>query len=429
VVENRAAPINREDDPAGENRKSPLGRSARVAYFGPDLDDPAVKRRVAQWRFAGFDVLAAAFARRRSSAERNDGTINLGLVTAQSRMRRIVPLAVAGFRLIVIRKQLRGIEIFVARNLDNAFLALFARWITGSTAPLIYEILDVNPSCTAMGWQGAFLRKLEGWILAHSGLLLVSSPFFISDYYQKLLGFRGASLLFENKVPSYARLSRTPALDATPPSSSSGTARRWRIGWFGYLDDERSWHILRRVATALPDQVSLYIRGMPYANFDMENFLRDISEMDNADYGGPFRNPEDLAAIYNAVDIVWSADCNELTANSKWLLTNGIYEAGYFGKPVIGLAGTAVGEFLEDYESGWCIGHPADEQLMALLDALTPEEYHRKLETIAALPPDSFAETDEIETIWSFVRNVPLRHVASDSAPRPKAPRLLGRRR
>ncbi len=377
-------------------------RAPRVAYFGPDLDDPAVRRRVAQWRHAGFEVLAAAFARRGRSEDRF--AINLGRISARSRLRRIVPLICAAARLFRMRKRLADVDLYIARNVDNAFLALFARRITRTQAPLVYEVLDINTSCTATGFQAYLLRKLESLVLARICLLVVSSPYFIWDYYQKHLTFSTNWLLFENKVPRHARLPRgRPGPKARLPGE--GERRPWRIGWFGYLDDERSWHILRRLACELPDRVSLYIRGMPYDNFDMENFLRDIEHLENAVYGGPFRNPEDLAEIYGAVDIVWSADCNELAANSKWLLTNGIYEAGFFGKPVIGLAHTAIGEFLARYQSGWSLEDPADEALIALIDRLTPEAYREKQKAIFELCQDRFIETDEVNAIWRMVQN------------------------
>ncbi len=399
-----AAPASAKDRATSRDPDLPGRLPVRVAYFGPDLDDPAVRRRVAQWRHAGFDVVATAFARRGGALEQPDGTINLGRVIARSRLRRIVPLVMAALRLFSLRKRLAGVDLFIARNVDNAFLALLVRRITGSPAPLVYEVLDINTSCTGGGLQSLFLRRLERWALARTCLLVVSSPHFVTAYYQRLLDASAKWFLFENKVPRYALLPQNNRV-REPQPIQGGTHRPWRIGWFGYLDDERSWHILRRLALALPDRVSLYIRGMPYDNFDMENFLRDIEQMSNVVYGGPFRNPEDLAEIYHAVDIVWSADCNELDANSKWLLTNGIYEAGYFGKPVIGLARTAIGEFLSQYRSGWCLDNPADEQLITLMRELTVEGYRAKRDAILALREDCFVETDEVEMLWTLVQN------------------------
>jgi len=380
----------------------------RVAYFGPDLDDPAVRRRVAQWRHAGFDVLAAAFARR--GREEDRFAINLGRISARSRLRRIAPLLLAAFRLYRLRKRLAGIDLYIARNIDNAMLALIARRVTGTRAPLVYEVLDVNRSCTTAGLQAFLLRKLEGLVLARICLLVVSSPYFIREYYEKHLTIKCDWLLFENKVPSHARL---PCRWPPPQARTEETGARppWRIGWFGYLDDERSWHLLRQLAAALPQSVSLYVRGMPYDNFDMKTFLHDIEGLDNAVYGGPFRNPDDLAEIYGAVDIVWSADCNELSANSKWLLSNGIYEAGFFGKPVIALARTAIGEFLERHRSGWLLESPADDALISLIEGLTPGAYREKQEAILALGQDHFIETDEVRSIWHQVKSQEMRGV------------------
>lgn len=404
--------------PAWRERDANGIKPVKVAYFGPDLDDPAVRRRVAQWRHAGFDIVAAAFTRRGGELEQPDGAINLGRISARSRLRRLLPLCMAGLRLLSLRKRLSGVDLFIARNVDNAYLALFVRRLTGSRAPLIYEVLDINTSCTGNGLQGYLLRKLETWALARTCLLVVSSPYFISAYYHRLLKVSAGWFLFENKVPRYALLPPSQRRAETAPAAI-GPDHHWRIGWFGYLDDERSWRILARLASELPDRVSLYIRGMPYDNFDMENFLRDVAGMTNVVYGGPFRNPEDLAEIYESVDMVWSADCNELDANSKWLLTNGLYEAGYFAKPVIGLAGTAIGAFLEECGSGWCLEEPAAESFLALIRGMTASSYRAKQEAILAQHPDRFVESNEIEALWQLVR----------SKPEPRRAALSGRTR
>ena len=385
-------------------------RLASIAYFGPDLDDPVVRRRVAQWRYAGFRVLPFAFSRSRDSRlglERGE-FVDLGHVMPLSRVRRAIPLALAALRLVTVRRILSDIELFVARNLDIALLALFARWAVRSSAPVVYEVLDINSSCTELGWRGALLRRIEKWVLAHTNLLVLSSPYFGTDYYQKELEYSRPWFLLENKIPKWVRLERLeqPAAKKpmAPKAAGVGTKRPWRIGWFGYLDDQKSWDILRLLAQRLPEDVVVHVRGRPYTNFNMTRFLADVEELDNVTYGGPFRNPEDLAEVYDAVDIVWSIDCNFPTGNSKWLLTNGLYEAGYFAKPALGLGGTAVGEFLSTYGSGWCLSEPLAEHLLDFVAKLTREEYDAKRQAIAGLSPDIFVETDEIERLWTLLQ-------------------------
>ncbi len=322
----------------------------------------------------------------------------------------MLPLAQAALRLVGVRSSLAPVELFIGRNLDNALLAVFARWLAASSAPLVYEVLDVNRSCTEMGWRGALLRRLEKWLLARIDLLVVSSPYFATAYYERVLQYQRSWFVFENKIPQWARPMRAALpdvkSDVAPLHETDRAGRRqWRIGWFGYLDDEKSWGILRRLAERLRDDVTIYVRGMPYTNFDTARFLADVERLDNVSYGGPYRSPEDLAEVYNAVDIVWSTDCNVPHANSKWLLTNGVYEAGYFGKPVIGLIGTAVGEFLASWGSGWCVNEPMEENLIDFIRNLTVEQYEAKRAAIAGLSADVFVETDEIERIWTILQH------------------------
>ena len=376
------------------------GRSAVVAYFGPDLDDSVVRRRVSQWRHAGFSVLPLAFSRKTAAKPAPEEFVNLGRVMPLSRASRVMPLAVAACRVVARRRALAGVKLFIARNLDIALLALFARWASGSSAPLIYEVLDINQSCTEPGWRGAFFRWIERRVLASTALLVVSSPYFATDYYEGLLHYRRQWFLFENKLPK----SIGPPPQRLGPIAARDPKRRWVIGLFGYLDDERSWQILRGLAEALPDKVTIYVRGAPYTNFDVNRFLADVERLENVSYGGPYRNPEEIAEVYGAVDIVWSMDFNSPNSNSKWLLTNGLYEAAYFGKPVIGLRGTAVGQVLESWGSGWCLDQPVETAVIDFIRKLTVEQYKAKCEELARLSPDLFMETDEIERIWLTLR-------------------------
>jgi succinoglycan biosynthesis protein ExoL len=387
---------------------APAVRRRLVAYFGPDVDDPAARRRVAQWRYAGFGVLPLAFSRDNRARRGQEEFISLGRVMPLSRMRRVLPLALAAIRLVARRRVLAVVDLFIARNLDIALLALFARWAAGSSAPVVYEVLDINPSCTKGGWQGALMRLLERWVLARANLLVVSSPYFGTDYYEAILHYRRPWFLLENKIPRWVSDEQRPpaAIRGAAPRQAEATGKRpWRIGWFGYLDDEKSWDILRSMARELPQQVEIHVRGRPYTNFDMTRFLADVEQLGNVIYGGPYRNPEDLAEAYGAVDIVWSIDCNFPTANSKWLLTNGLYEAGYFGKPALGLLGTAVGEFLSTNGSGWCLNEPLAESLLEFARELTAEEYEAKRELVAGLSRDLFVETDDIPRLWTLLQS------------------------
>ncbi|HEV2547895.1 MAG TPA: hypothetical protein VGU20_11195 [Stellaceae bacterium] len=240
----------------------------------------------------------------------------------------------------------------------------------------------------------------------------MSSPLFIEHYYQKILNYRGSWFLFENKVPRFAQangpLKRFVGDRTGPRQHDALGQRRWRIGWFGYLDDEASWEILRNLAESLPEKVAIYVRGASNAGFDMDRFLADVQRLNNVTYGGPYRNPEDLPDIYNSIDLVWSIDCVAPDSNSKWLLTNALYEAGYFGKPLLGIAGNAVGQFAKSRKIGWCIDTPVATQLVDFIKHLSAEDYEATCRAIETQQDELFTETDEIDRLWMAVQRVKL---------------------
>jgi succinoglycan biosynthesis protein ExoL len=368
-----------------------------VGYFGFDLADSVVQKRIAQWRYAGFKVLSFAFVRAPAKPVGEEFT-DLGVMMALSRWRRLPSLLRAMLRLWGHRRRLAALELFVARNLDLLLLAIFARWIAKSSAPIVYEVLDVNFSCLSVGWQGSVVRALERWSIRRIKLLVVSSPRYVTQYYGAVIGYGGSWLLFENKLPKYLRATR-PAL-ALPGAEPS---RPWRIGWFGYLDDWRSWEALRDLAAALPERVEIRIHGRANAGFDQDRFMAELRSLPNVSYGGPYKSPDDLAALYQSVDIVWSVDCTSPVGNPQWLLTNGLYEAGFFGKPILVFADNrAMCEVVQQRNCGWCLEAPLAHGLRQFIRALSAQDYRRKCIAIARMPEQAFVESDEIGQIWQL---------------------------
>jgi succinoglycan biosynthesis protein ExoL len=389
-------------------------RNGKLVYLGPDTRDSNMRRRITQWRDAGFRVSAFAFSRGDDADTVDFDCADLGRVRPLSRFGRLSALLRAGIRLIAARQCLAEADIIMARNLDNLALALLIRWAALPQSAIVYEVVDVNASLTRVGWRGTVFRCLERACLSGIDLLVVSSPQFVSQYYGPRLGYDGRWLLVENKV---AR-SVPPWRPRHPAAMVVNRPDRWRIGWFGYLDDEGSWRILRQLAETLPDAVEILVRGLPYTNFDMDGFLRDVGRLPNVRYEGAYANPRDLPTMFEAIDLVWSIDCNALSTNSKWLLTNSIYEAGFFGKPALGLKGTAVGDFIDANHCGWCLAEPLEASLPDFIRQLDERAYRQRLAELDRADEASFRETDEMWSIWRLAaKNLPPGRSVSDPPP------------
>lgn len=378
-----------------------------VCYFGPNGDDPAVHRRINQLTRQGCDVTGFTFTRDPLYRPRRWRHVDLGSLRHGSYLRRLGVLAGAVARVLRHRRALRRADMIYARNLDNALLALLGRLVTGASAPLVYEVLDVRPPFLERSVRGRLMRWLERFVLRRSTLLVVSAPRFHSAYFGPVLGYDGPWHLLENKIADDSELSaaKRPAhvARARRPADRPASAP-WRIGWFGYIDDLRSWHLLRHVAQALPERVHVHVRGIIYGGLDERAIRAEMDALDNVTFGGRYLNPEDLPAMMADVDMVWCDDLTAAGGNSDWLLPNILYDGGYFAKPLLSRRVSPAGAFIDRHGIGWVLDEPLEGSLESLLRTLDGAAYERRRRATEALPARAFVETDDVAAMLAAAR-------------------------
>ena len=118
----------------------------------------------------------------------------------------------------------------------------------------------------------------------------------------------------------------------------------------------------------------IVLRGRPaYSEFaDFDGFVAAEPYMR---FDGPYRNPEDLAAIYGEVHFSWAIDFFEEGLNSSWLLPNRLYEGCRYGAVPIAMRATETGRFLADRHLGLLLDDAVAGALAALLGSHDIEEY------------------------------------------------------
>lgn len=114
-------------------------------------------------------------------------------------------------------------------------------------------------------------------------------------------------------------------------------------------------------------------------------------------FGGPYRNPADLRELYDGIDIVWCLDFYDAGKNSEWLLPNRLYEALCLGKPVLALAGTATGRYVEEHGVGWTVSAPVEASLERCLTHLDTRDYAEKVKRVAALPEERYVDLGDVQ--------------------------------
>lgn len=358
----------------------------RIAFFGHDVADAAIRRRVLALQADGFEVTGYMMRRRPPLAQEWPG-IDLGQTRDGAFLQRILQV----FRGARIAARpgaaLARADLIYARNLDMLACAFLARRQARLTTPIIYECLDIHRLLCRPGPIGWALRALERALLKRSAALIVSSPAFMRHHFDRYYPGLSRSYLIEN------RLSGSGTHGLRPKPTAGGGKGPLRLGWAGNLRCNRSLGLLCLVAARFGDQVEIRLHGVP-ALKEVPDFEKRVAEHANMSFHGRYRSPEDLAGIYGGLDVVWAGDFMEAGLNSVWLLPNRLYEGGYHCTPPVAPASTETGRWIEERGCGFTLPEPLEESFPALVGRLLSDRclIKRHAEVLADLPEDTFVE-------------------------------------
>jgi succinoglycan biosynthesis protein ExoL len=358
-----------------------------VTYFANDLADAAVARRVHMLQVGGASVTLIGFRRTEQSVHQVSGAeaIDLGrtfdarfLDRAWKILRR--SLEAGRWKDLVVRS-----DVLLARNLEMAVVAASARIWAGSNVRLVYECLDIHGLLLGSGIPSALLRWWERMLLRRSAALIVSSPGFLMNYFERLGVRLPTVIVSENKRINVAADLQRPA-----PYLSRDSAP-WRVAWFGNIRCVRSFEILKDLARRHPDLIDVELRGRPTGK--LQALIAENLPFANMRFSGPYAQSE-LGSIYESCDLAWAMDFWQQGQNSDWLLPNRIYEGGFYNCPSIALAGTETARWLEDRAAGVILQNP-EEELEAFVTTLTPARYAELKHAVAAIPTTDLVHTVE----------------------------------
>ncbi|MCV9962772.1 glycosyl transferase family 1 [Pararhizobium sp. BT-229] len=348
-----------------------------VLYLAHDVADPAIRRRTLTLEAGGAKVTVAGFRRGVDTPAAN-GVIELGVTRDGKFAQRI---AAVGKATLTLGGKLRGIGrpgLIIARNLEMLALANRANAIFGGDVPIVYECLDIHRLLLRKDFTGRTLRGAEQYLGRNVSLLVTSSPAFIENYFRPISHLKAPALLLENQVIELEDGVAKPVLPRLP---APGTP--WKIGWFGALRCRKSLRLLADFSRAMDGEFEIVLRGRPaYSEFDDFNgFVKNEPFMT---FHGPYKNPEDLAAIYDEVHFSWGIDFFEEGLNSSWLLPNRLYEGCRYGAVPIAMRGTETARFLSAKKIGLLMDRAESAVLARLLADMTPARYLAEFDRVAA---------------------------------------------
>ena len=347
-----------------------------IAYFANDLSDSAVHRRLRMLLDGGANIRLFGFRRTPKPIAEVHGVpaIDLG----QTWDGRLVARAFTILRERFITKRyaalMEGVSAIVARNLDALALGCHARTCAKIDIPLIYECLDIHSSMLGERTIAHLMRGVEAFYLRETSGLIVSSPAFIREYFNRYQRNRKPYLLVENKYPE----SSLVATKHNPPPPIP-----WRIGWFGHIRCEKSLRFILELAERLEGRVQFIIRGKINIG-DKELFHGSVRRSSHIRYEGPYDH-NNIPLIYRDIHFCWAIDYFQEGANSSWLLPNRIYEAASQSVVPIALDQVESGRWLKSRNCGVLINNPVKD-LPEFFEHLNPIAYEEMRGRVAAIP-------------------------------------------
>ncbi|MEZ2128512.1 MULTISPECIES: glycosyltransferase [unclassified Sinorhizobium] len=352
-----------------------------VLYLAHDLADPAVRRRVLTLQAGGARITLAGFRRdeNRLAAVHGINPIELGRTRDAKFAQRMAAVAKASFALSSHLRHVEKPDVIIARNLEMLAVANRAARLFGGDIPVVYECLDIHRLLLRGDAAGKTIRGAEYYLGRNAKLLITSSPAFVENYFRPLSGLDLPVLLLENKVLALDDDDEKVSLRPRAPQAGEP----WKIGWFGALRCRKSLELLAAFSRRMEGKFEIVLRGRPaYSEFD--DFDAFVQREPFLSFHGPYKNPEDLSAIYNEVQFSWAIDFFEEGQNSGWLLPNRLYEGCLHGAVPIAFEGTETARFLAGKKIGLAVQKADAEHLAAVLGSLDENRYLDAFAAVAA---------------------------------------------
>lgn len=362
----------------------------RVLFLQPDLRS-TIAKRIDMLQRAGFECESLACERNRSVGRLPACPIGfLGSITNGRYVKRSVAMLRALPR---VRAAMRRSDLVYAFNQDMALTALAAGAALGK--PIVLETEDIREIQVAGGMKGAAFRSLDRFLTNSSRLLVLTSDGYLA-YYRHWLGVTIPHVVIENKADApFAAAVR--ACGPAPPVRALRAGRPLRIGCFGLFRDEWPLLALDALTRSHPDRFSVLLAGKPHAPIDAEAFRRRVESNPAVEFRGAYRHPDDLSALHDDVDVVVAGNAPETPHG--WSLTNRLYDACLFGKPLIVRAGAGDAAVVRRRDIGLIVGAGKVDDAAAEIAAVPAARWESWRANVASLPPEVYSITTEVSAL------------------------------
>jgi len=362
----------------------------RVLFLLHDVTDARYQKRKTALTALGVNVEILAFERAYSVGTSKLKFVSLGKLGRASYLKRSLPFLKA---LPIIRNYARSHDSLYAFGLDMLLLAWIVKLTLAKPVKLIYEVADIRELLLGTSLKSKLARALESFLVKRTNLLVLTSEAYYKHFYEAILSLSVNYKVIENKLEKGFI---APHVLASP---------EFRLGYFGLLRCPRSWEIVNDLAK---QGISVYIRGFPTPPlpFSVESLESAADKQVNLSYMGSYLAPDQLAEIYEKVELVWACypfEGNRAVSNSKWARTNRFYEACFFKKPMICQVDTEDARVVKAFNIGIAVDLNKPDEVIKKIIAIDEDQMLIWKENLENLAEDIYMYSDEHKQLAHFL--------------------------
>lgn len=267
------------------------------------------------------------------------------------------------FRLISEENKNLERRFMVAGSVELAFIMEICSFKSENKYYLFSDLTKYHKN----KWTKNLVAILEGYCVKNGWIPCVTSPGFYSGYLQPIVGCK-KSYLIHNSVKSEV----FDQNNLTQSDLSSFYINKINIIWCGLLRCGKSVEVMVGALNygGVDFSVNMYgkINSLAKEIVDLIDLNLKIS------YKGEY-SESSLPGIYSGSSFAWCCDWS-LGDNSKLLLPNRLYQALYFGVPIICSANTMLGMVVKYYDIGLCI-ESSSESLVLGIKSVNKNQYDK----------------------------------------------------
>lgn len=253
----------------------------------------------------------------------------------------------------------------------------------------IYEIADILYGYNKFNSLRWFFKAIDKFLIEKSILTVLTSAGFGHFLYNK--SWPNNLVVQANKLNDFFRERERPVL----PNSSIDKLIFSYVGAFRYPNT--IFQFAKIIGGRYP-QHEFHFYGDSILTPDV---VRLSNEYTNIKYFGPFKSPDDLTSIYEAIDIV-VACYDTQSLNERIAEPNKLYESLYFKKPIIVSVNTFLADRVNDLECGFTIDASKEDAIISFIESLSTEKIENIKSNISKVSFDEIIDDNSAQIISSL---------------------------